>query len=50
MTAEHIPRHPAYGFATPEQIKELESMGLGPQRDYLMKQIQLQHDKKGKMK
>jgi len=42
-----IPFHPAYGYATPEQIAELESMGLCPQRDYLLQKIERQTKRKG---
>lgn len=44
-----IPFHPAYGYATPEQIEKLESLGMCPERDYLWKQIELQNKKKGVM-
>lgn len=44
-----IPFHPAYGYATEEQIRQLENMGLGPQRDYLLKQIEEQTKRKERM-
>lgn len=43
-----IPFHPAYGYATEEQIKKLGEIGLGPDRDYLLKQIAKQNEFKGK--
>jgi len=42
--------HKAYGYATEEQIKKLQSIGLGPDRDYLLKQIAKQTETKGKTK
>ena len=45
-----IPYHPAYGYATPEQIEKLNSMGMGPDRDHLLKQIAFQQANKGKIK
>lgn len=45
---KRIPRHPSYGYATEEQIKKLERIGLGPDRDFLLKQIQKQNETCGK--
>lgn len=47
---KRIPFHPSYGYATPEQIKKLESMGQSPTRDLLLKQIAKQTETKGKVK
>lgn len=45
-----IPYHPAYGYATPEQIEKLKTLGKGPDYDHLWKVIAEQTKKKGKMK
>jgi len=50
MTTERIPRHPAFGYATPEQIEKLKQLGPGPDYDMLWKAIQKQTDKRGVMK
>lgn len=44
-----IPRHPAYGYATAEQIEKLRTLGVGPDYYQLLKQIQKQHDKRGRI-
>lgn len=49
LTDERIPYHPAYGYATPEQINELSNMGMGPKRDQLLKKISEQNDNRGKV-
>lgn len=49
LTDERIPKHPAYGYATQEQIAELSRMGLGPDRDRLMDKIRQQNDNCGKV-
>lgn len=49
LTDSKIPYHPAYGYATREQIAELQSMGMGPNRDRLMAQISQQNDNRGKV-
>ncbi|WP_135436101.1 hypothetical protein [Hymenobacter fodinae] len=41
-------KHPSYGYATPDQIKELSEIGMGPRRDYLLKQIEKQTKLAGK--
>lgn len=43
-------RHPSYGWATPEQIKDLERLGLGPTRDKILKDIEKQNKMRGKVK
>lgn len=51
--ASQIPRlqfHPSYGYATPEQIERLKSIGSGPEMEYLLKQIEEQTRNKGKFK
>lgn len=45
-----IPFHKSYGYATEEQIKKLESLGLGPDRDHVLKEIARQNETKGKTK
>lgn len=45
-----IPYHPSFGYATPPQIEKLNSLGLGPERDYLLAQIQKQNESGGKTK
>lgn len=49
MSKERIPYHPAYGYATPEQIKKLQELKHGPEYDFLWKQIAEQIKKKGKI-
>lgn len=49
LTDERIPYHPAYGYAKPEQIAELQRIGLGPERDRLLKQIADQTAAQGKV-
>lgn len=45
-----LPWHPSYGYATPEQIEKLNIMGLGPDRDRVLKQIELQNKQQGKIR
>lgn len=47
-SVQKIQRHPSYGYATPEQIEKLSSMGMGPDRDALMAKIQEQNTHQGK--
>lgn len=44
-----IPKHPAYGYATEEQIEKLKTLGLGADFDEVWKQIAIQTKKKGIM-
>ncbi len=44
------PFHPSYGYATPEEIEKIKSMGVGPDRDYLLKKIAQRSAKGGKEK
>lgn len=44
-----IPYHPSYGYVTEEQIKKLSELKDGTEYKYLLKQIDLQTKKKGKM-
>lgn len=46
---ERIPWHPVRGYATEEQWRQLQELPLCPQRDYLIRQIEKQTSKKGKM-
>lgn len=46
-TPPRIPYHPAYGYATPEQVEELKRLGRGPDYDQLWKKIEYQTKKKG---
>jgi transposase-like protein len=43
-------KHPSYGYATPEQIELVMSMGIGPGRDRLLAQIAKQQKSSGKSK
>lgn len=45
-----IKYHPAYGYATEQQIEQLKEIGLGPVRDALLKKIEEQTRTKGKFK
>lgn len=45
-----IKYHPSYGYATEEQIKRLEQIGLGIERDSILRQIEMQTKNKGKFK
>lgn len=47
---KRIPFHPSYGYATEEQIEKLKSMGMCPDRDYLLTQIAKQNSTGGKAK
>ena len=49
LTDKRIPYHPAYGYATPEQIAQLSNMGLCPERDLLLKKIAQQNEAQGKV-
>lgn len=42
-----LPYHGSYGYATPEQIKLLEELKLGPDRDKVLSDIKKQNDAKG---
>lgn len=42
--------HPSFGYATKEQIDALTTMGLGPTRDVILKQIEIQNKKQGKVR
>lgn len=41
-------RHPSYGYATEEQIKRLHEIGMCPERDMIMKEIEKQTANRGK--
>lgn len=45
---KRMEKHPSYGYATPEQIKQLETLGIGPQRDHILAQIEKQNKQQGK--
>jgi len=49
LTSEKIPYHPAYGYATPEQVEKLQRIGLGPDRDQLLKKIEQQTADRGRV-
>lgn len=49
LTSERIPHHPAYGYATPEQIERLKTIGLGPDRDQILKKIAQQTQDRGRV-
>lgn len=44
-----IPYHPSYGYATEEQIKQLIELKDGCEYKPLLKKIELQTKKRGKM-
>jgi hypothetical protein len=48
MSDPKLQKHPSYGYATQEQIEALKDMGIGPDRDRLLKQIAEQTKRKGK--
>lgn len=48
MTQPPIPYHPAYGYATPEQIQKLQELKHGPDYDLLWKKIEQQTKRRGK--
>lgn len=41
-------KHPSFGYATEDEIKQLNAMGIGPDRDLLLKRIAGRNKKKGK--
>lgn len=47
---QRLQRHPSYGYATPEQIEQLQKLGLGPTRDHILRQIEKQNQNQGKVK
>ena len=42
--------HPSYGYATHEQIERLKRLGIGPDLELLLKQIEEQTNNRGKHK
>lgn len=49
LNKPRLTRHPSYGYATEEQIKRLELLGIGPEREQLLKQIAKQTETRGKV-
>jgi len=47
---KRIKKHSSYGYVTQEQWDKLKSLGIGPDRDVLLKQIDAQNKSKGKTK
>ena len=45
-----LQKHPSYGWAYPEQIEELNRIGIGPRRDQILKDIAAQTKRRGKKK
>lgn len=43
-----IEKHPSYGYATPEQIDRLKEIGICPERDAIMSDIEKQNRLKGR--
>lgn len=43
-------RHPSYGYATPDEIKQIDRMGLCPARSDLLKQIEERTKNHGKVR
>lgn len=41
-------KHPSYGYATQEEIEKLKTVGIGPDRDFILKQIEKRTKNKGK--
>lgn len=50
MKEKRLPWHPSYGYATPEQIRRLQEIGLGEEYNRIMSQIRKQNEAKGKIK
>lgn len=48
--SEDIPFHPAFGYATREQVEKLNELKKGSAFVRLKQQIQFQSDHKGKVK
>lgn len=42
--------HPSYGYATEEQMGKLRELGLGIERDSILRQIEIQTKNNGKYK
>ncbi len=49
MSTPKLEKHPSFGYATPEQIEVLFGGGIHPDRDAVMKQVQLQGKHEGKI-
>lgn len=47
---KRMQKHPSYGYATEDQIKRLDEIGIGPERDTILKAIEKQTKQLGKMK
>lgn len=45
-----IKYHPSYGYATEDQISQLKTLGFGPTRDAILRQVEFQTKNKGKQK
>ena len=50
ITQPKLIKHPSYGYATEDQIKKLNEIGLGPDRDVILKKIAEQTKLAGKVK
>jgi hypothetical protein len=44
---DKIRYHPSFGYATPKEVEKLFSLGMGPTRDALLKQIEKRNKRKG---
>jgi transposase-like protein len=49
-TEKRLQKHPSYGYASPEQIEQLSNLGIGPERERILKQIEEQNKNGGKRK
>jgi len=50
LNKPRLEKHPSYGWARPDQIQRLNEIGIGPERDRIMKAIDKQNKAKGKVK
>ena len=41
-------KHPSFGYATEDEIEKLKTMGLGPDRDLILKRIEKRTKSRGK--
>lgn len=43
-------KHPSFGYATPDEIEKITTMGICPQRDHILATIKKRNETKGKTK
>lgn len=46
---KRLDKHPSWGYATPEQVERIKNLGLCPERDQILKQIEKQNETYGKV-